>query len=100
MDASAFPGGICRLLAATVHLSAAVANLSYVECWETPDEDMARQESPIFVKKVELKEAVYIVPDGPGLGVEIDEAELSRAGGFRFSEMPHLQRRDGSVTNW
>jgi galactonate dehydratase len=91
-------GPICT--AATVHLSAAVPNLSYVECWETPDEDMARQESPIFVKRPVLNGASYDVSDAPGLGVEIDEDALARAGEFRFSEMPHLKRRDGSVTNW
>jgi galactonate dehydratase len=91
-------GPICT--AATVHLSAAVANLSYVECWETPAEDMRRQDSPIFAKRLVLEGASYLVPDAPGLGVEVDEAALREAEPFRFSEMPHLKRRDGSVTNW
>jgi galactonate dehydratase len=91
-------GPICT--AATVQLSAAIPNLSYVECWETPMESMARQESPIFTKRMELAGSVYLVPNEPGLGIEIDEAALEQADPFRFYEMPHLQRRDGSVTNW
>ena len=91
-------GPICT--AATVHLSAAVPNLSHVECWETPDEDMGRQESPIFTRKSVRRGACYDVPDAPGLGIEVDEEALRRAGEFRFSEMPHLKRLDGSVTNW
>jgi galactonate dehydratase len=91
-------GPICT--AATVHLSAAIPNLSFVECWETPNERMARQNSAIFPTKLELVGANYPVPDEPGLGVEVDEDALQAAEPFRFSEMPHLQRRDGSITNW
>ena len=91
-------GPICT--AATVHFSAAVANLSHVECWGTPGEDMARQESPIFVKRMKLVGSTYVVPDEPGLGVEVDEGALKDAERFRFSEMPHLRRIDGSYTNW
>jgi galactonate dehydratase len=91
-------GPICT--AATVHLSAAIPNLSYVECWETPDEDMERQESPVFSRRLHLEGADYPVPDLPGLGIEVDEAALREAEPFRHSEMPHLRRRDGSHTNW
>ena len=91
-------GPICT--AATVHMSAAVPNLSYVECWETPDEGMARQQSPIFTKQSVLRGACYDVSDEPGLGIEVDEDALAHAGEFRHSEMPHLKRKDGSVTNW
>ena len=34
-----------------------------------------------------------------GLGVDVDEAIIERQS-FRFSEPPHLRRRDGSYTNW
>lgn len=91
-------GPICT--AATVHLSAAIPNLSYVECWETPMESMARQESPIFTQRMELAGAEYIVPNKPGLGIDINEAALERADPFRFYEMPHIRRADGSITNW
>jgi galactonate dehydratase len=71
-----------------------------VECWETPAEDTRRQDTPIFAKRLVLEGASYPVPDTPGFGVEVDEAELREAEPFRFSEMPHLKRRDGSATNW
>ena len=43
--------------------------------------------------------ANYVVPDAPGLGVDVDEAALTREA-FRFWEAPHLRRKDGSYTNW
>ena len=46
-----------------------------------------------------LENAHYVVPDTPGLGVEVDEARFTREA-FRFWEAPHLHRRDGSFTNW
>ncbi|MCB8840483.1 mandelate racemase/muconate lactonizing enzyme family protein [Aurantimonas sp. VKM B-3413] len=91
-------GPICT--AATVHLAAAVPNLSWVECWETPDEALARQESPVFLDRLRLDDAVYPVPDAPGLGVDVDETRLCQDEPFRHSEMPHLRRADGSHTNW
>ena len=53
----------------------------------------------LFPVMPQLDGAVFRVPDGPGLGIEVDEAQLSRDS-FRFWEAPHLKRRDGSVTNW
>ncbi|MBB3937966.1 mandelate racemase/muconate lactonizing enzyme family protein [Aureimonas phyllosphaerae] len=92
-------GPICT--AATVHLCAAIPNMSYLECWETPGEDnSARQDSPVFRSRLRLQGASFPVPDAPGLGIEIDEEALADAEPFRFSEMPHLVRKDGSVTNW
>jgi galactonate dehydratase len=46
-----------------------------------------------------LDGVVFRVPDGPGLGIEVNEAALAKDS-FRFWEAPHLKRRDGSVTNW
>ena len=46
-----------------------------------------------------MERADYIVPDTPGLGVEVNEDLLARES-FRFWEAPHLRRRDGSFTNW
>lgn len=47
-----------------------------------------------------LAGADYIVPNKPGLGIDIDEAALEQAGTFRFYQMPHIRRADGSITNW
>lgn len=91
-------GPIC--IAASIHLAAAVPNFAWLECRESPGEDFRRYESNIFTSRPMLDGAVYPIPTGPGLGIEIDEAALARAGEFQFVEMPHLQRRDGSHTNW
>ena len=91
-------GPICT--AATVHLSAAVANFSWLEVRSTPTEaHLGFDNSAYFPKQVVLDGAEYIVPDAPGLGVEVDE-ERVKAESFRFWEAPHLRRRDGSFTNW
>ena len=42
---------------------------------------------------------LFPVPTGPGLGIEVNEEELTKKR-FQFWEAPHLTRRDGSVTNW
>ena len=39
-----------------------------------------------------------VVPDGPGLGVEVDEERAVRSG-YRPGQTRHLRRRDGSITN-
>jgi galactonate dehydratase len=91
-------GPICT--AATIHFSAAVANFFALEVRAnatdlyagTPTADM-------FPVMPRLDGAVFPVPDGPGLGIEVNE-DLLAAESFRFWEAPHLVRRDGSVTNW
>jgi galactonate dehydratase len=57
------------------------------------------EEEEIFSRYLQMQGNGFAVSDSPGLGVEVDEKRLSR-GEFRFWEAPHLQRRDGSHTNW
>ena len=91
-------GPVCT--AATVHFAAAIPNFSWLETWATPNLPMDRGEnSPIFPVQPRLEGACYPVPDGPGLGIEVDE-ELLKKESFKYSSPPHLKRRDGSVTNW
>jgi len=91
-------GPICT--AATLHFSAAVANFSWLETRASPAEDyMGRGESPLFTSQPRLEGAVYPVPTGPGLGIEVDEAAIQQQS-FKFWEAPKWKRRDGSVTNW
>ncbi len=91
-------GPICT--AATVHLAAAVPNFAWLECRATPAETHHGFDDPeIFPVQPRLENAHYPVSDTPGLGVEVDEARLTREA-FRFWEAPHLRRPDGSVTNW
>lgn len=90
-------GPVCT--AASVHLGAAVPNFSWLECRASPVEQLGFESAELCPKKVELDGAAYVVPDGPGLGVEVDESFLKRAE-FEFVNPPMLRRRDGSITNW
>jgi galactonate dehydratase len=90
-------GPICT--AASVHLAASVPNFSWLECRSSPVEQLGFDNTEIFPVQVSLQGSDYVVPDTPGLGVEVDES-LVRSLSFRFSEPPHLRRRDGSYTNW
>jgi galactonate dehydratase len=47
---------------------------------------------------MEFRDARFIVPEAPGLGIEVNEDALSVP--FKPWEAPHLHRRDGSYTNW
>jgi len=90
-------GPICT--AASVHLAASVPNFAWLECRSSPVEQLGFDNAEIFPIQVALEGSDYIVPDAPGLGVEIDETYV-RSLSFRFSEPPHLRRQDGSYTNW
>ena len=86
-------GPICT--AASVHLGAAAPNFAWLEV------NLGRADNPdldIFPEQVLLEGSTYPVPDGPGLGVEVDETKLDEP--VRFGEPPHPRRRDGSHTNW
>lgn len=91
-------GPICT--AATLHFAAAVPNFAWLETRASPGELYhGFDDAGIFINQPRLAGAVYPVPEGPGLGVEVDEARI-KAQSFRFWEAPHLRRTDGSITNW
>lgn len=91
-------GPICT--AATVHFAAAVPNFSWLETRSSPAEThLGFDNADLFPVQPRLEGAVYPVPEGPGLGVEVNE-ELVRKQEFKFWNAPMLNRRDGSVTNW
>jgi galactonate dehydratase len=91
-------GPICT--SATVHFASAVPNFSWLETRASPVEAHLGFDSPdFFPVQLRLEKAHYIVPDTPGLGVEVNE-ELIQRQSFKYWEAPHLRRRDGSVTNW
>ena len=89
-------GPICT--AATVHLSAAIPNLSWVEVRTTPTEHLGFDNPTIFPVQVRLDGARYPVPMGPGLGVDVDEDYVARQE-FQMGKTEFLRRRDGSITN-
>jgi galactonate dehydratase len=90
-------GPICT--ASTVHVAAAVANFSWLELRVTPGEPQNSYADEIFPSQLRLEGTGIVVPDAPGLGVEVDEEYIKRQS-FKFWEAPHLRRTDGSVTNW
>jgi galactonate dehydratase len=90
-------GPVCT--AATVHMAAAVANFFSLECRTTPTEKLGFFDENVFPVQLQLDGARFPVPNGPGLGVEVNEEYLKREE-FKYSEAPHLHKRDGSHTNW
>ena len=90
-------GPVCT--AATVHLAAAVPNLSWVETRQSPVEGLGFHDPDLFPRQVVMEGPVYVVPEAPGLGVEVNE-EAIRKLQQKHVEPPHLRRPDGSVTNW
>ena len=90
-------GPVCT--AATVHFCAAVANFSWLETRSSPAEKLGFDNAEFFPVQPRIENAVYVVSDAPGLGVEVNE-DLIKLQSFKFWEAPHLKRDDGSVTNW
>ena len=92
-------GRICT--AASIHFCAAVPNFSWLEWLDPVHEGLGSIEDEVFPLAARMEGTSWIVPDVPGLGVEVDEDWLIRASdGFTFWEAPHLYRDDGSKTNW
>ena len=89
-------GPIC--VAATSHVAMASANFSWLEIRESAGESTGFYSKDVFPVQPEVIPGRVIVLDKPGLGVEVDEKSLTEP--FRYSEMPHLKRNDGSHTNW
>jgi galactonate dehydratase len=90
-------GPVCT--AATVHLAAAVPNFSWLEVRTSPTENLNFYDDELFPVQPKAQGAQFVVPETPGLGVEVNE-ELARRQAFKFWEAPHLFRNDGSFTNW
>jgi len=87
-------GPVCT--AATIHLAAAVNNLAWVEvvpAFNEGGEDIF----PIAPKR---QGPYYALPTRPGLGVEFDEVAAAKYPMTTMHEHPHLERPDGSYTNW
>jgi galactonate dehydratase len=49
--------------------------------------------------QAEWKDGYLLPPTSPGLGIEFDR-EAAKKHPFRMVELPHLNRLDGSFTNW
>lgn len=90
-------GPVCT--AASVHLSAVVPNFSWLEVRQSPVESLGFHDRGLFPVQMEMDGPDYLLPDAPGLGVEVRD-DLIDASEADFVEAPHLRRPDGSVTNW
>lgn len=90
-------GPVCT--AATVQVSAAVPNFSWMEIRVSPTEDLKFYNTDLFPVQPLPSGTNIPVPDTPGLGIEVNE-ELAREESFKFWEGPRLRRLDGSYTNW
>ncbi|HNR30895.1 MAG TPA: mandelate racemase/muconate lactonizing enzyme family protein [Candidatus Hydrogenedentes bacterium] len=86
-------GPVCT--AATIHLAASINNLAWVEV--VPAFNDASND--VFPVSVERCGPYYTLPTRPGLGIEFDETAAAKYP-MRMHEHPHLQRPDGSYTNW
>ncbi|MEK3915856.1 mandelate racemase/muconate lactonizing enzyme family protein [Paenibacillus sp. FSL H7-0331] len=64
--------GIC--IAATLHLSAAISNLLIVEYQPT----VMTAANSLLVRPLICEQGRYLLPEGPGLGVDIDEEQLRK----------------------
>ena len=90
-------GPVCT--AASIHLAAAAPNFAWLEVFVSPTRDLGFYDTGIFPVQIKLEGTRFPVPEGPGLGVDVNE-ELIKERAFKFAEFPHLHRRDGSHTNW
>ncbi len=89
-------GPICT--AATIQLAAAVPNFAWLEAQALP-KDQGSADDDIFPLQPKLEGCRFPVPEGPGLGIEVNE-DLATKEPFKFWEAPHIYRSDGSLNNW
>ena len=90
-------GPVCT--AASIHLAAAVPNFAWLEYNRGPARADPAEDAELFPVRPLPNGAFFPVPDGPGLGIEVNEAAVRRQG-FRYWNPPMLRRPDGSLTNW
>jgi galactonate dehydratase len=80
---------------ACLHLNLVSPNFGVQELPRRPNESL-----PDVVLNQPVWEDGYLLPpDKPGLGVELNREAISKYP-FEISELPHLRRTDGSVSNW
>jgi galactonate dehydratase len=90
-------GPVCT--AASLHFAASVPNFSLMETHQGPFSKFGWHDSEIFPVQHLIQGSDYVVSDAPGLGVEVDESAFRNSTPIH-AEAPHLQKHDGSHTNW
>ena len=90
-------GPICT--AASVHMCAAAQNVAWMEIRSSPTEELRFYDPDLFPKQAQQDGPRMLIPEGPGLGVEVNE-EAAQHEEFQLSGRGwHLRRKDGSITN-
>jgi galactonate dehydratase len=89
-------GPICS--AATAHMAAAVPNFAWMEIRSSPTEELGFYDKTLFPVQARQEGPKLFVPEGPGLGVELDE-KLATSQTYQMGHTRFLRRRDGSITN-
>jgi len=80
---------------AFLHLCLSIPNFAVQELPRRPGDSM-----PDVVLNQPVWEDGYLLPPAaPGLGIEFDRSAIKKYP-FDMTELPHLRRTDGSVTNW
>lgn len=80
---------------AFLHLSLSVPNFAVQELPRRPSESMPE----VIVNQPDWEDGYLLPPTAPGLGIEFDRDAIKKYP-FEMSELPHLRRVDGSVSNW
>ena len=80
---------------AFLHLSLSVPNFAVQELPRRPGESL----SDLISNQPEWQDGYLLPPKAPGLGIEFNPEALGKYP-FEMSELTHLRRADGSVTNW
>ena len=65
------------------------------ECARVPGTVLAE----LFPQQVPFEAGYLLPPDGPGLGITIDESAVAAFPPMQGNS-PRLEREDGSFTNW
>jgi L-alanine-DL-glutamate epimerase-like enolase superfamily enzyme len=81
--------------AACLHFNLATSNFGVQEQPRKPGTML----TDVVTGQAEWEDGYLLAPTAPGLGIEFDR-EAAKEHPFQKSELPHLQRLDGSFTNW
>jgi len=81
--------------AACLHLDLATSNFAVQECARVPGTVL----SDLFPQQVPFEAGYLLPPEGPGLGITIDESAAADFPPMQGGS-PRLEREDGSITNW
>jgi galactonate dehydratase len=90
-------GPICT--AASVHLCAAAQNVAWMEIRSSPTEELRFYDPDLFPMQAQQDGPRMLIPEGPGLGVEVNEEAASHPEFQPSGRGWHLRRKDGSITN-